>query len=379
MGREQGIDRVRRLASSGLLPLAITLAVVSNYFVYATLESVNWDWRRTYAADFLVMWRGAREPLSTLYTDMAGLPFAYPPTTLLLLKPLALLPFELAILAFVAVSLAAAWWAFRRDVGARPFVAAMLAPAGLVTLLSGQLGLFIAALMMAALTAESPARRGALFAVAACIKPQLLVAVPIALLASRDYRALGAALVTGTAGGLLSMVLFGPGLWLTWLGSIDDFYAVFHGLGLASHGAGLAGFAARYGLPPGIYALGVPLALASVWVTFRYLEDARLRLVSLACGAVLVSPYLVFYDLVGAALVASWILFKRPGMLLLSVPAAILFSGLEEALAVVWFAVALPLLALRGRPVRQAPEAPSTRGEALPEAMLPPTGSPARL
>lgn len=375
---EQGIDRVRRLASSGLLPLAIALAVVSNFYVYRTLESVHWDWRRTYAADFLVMWRGAREPLSTLYTDMVGLPFAYPPTTLLLLKPLALLPFEAAILAFVALSLAAAWWAFRRPVGKWPFFAAMLAPAGLVTLLSGQLGLFIASLMMAALMATSPTRRGALFAVAACIKPQLLVAVPIALLASRDYRALGAALVTGTAGGLLSMALFGPTLWLTWLASIDDFYAVFHGLGLASHGAGLAGFAARYGLPPAIHVLGVPLALASVWITFRHLEEARLRLVSLACGAVLLSPYLVFYDLVGVAIVASWVLFKRPGMLLLSVPAVILFSGLEEALAVVWFALALPLLALRGRGTTRAPEACGTRSD-LPQTASPTTGAPAPL
>lgn len=153
-------------------------------------------------------------------------PYLNPPFFLLLLWPLKSLPYSAAIAVWYAAQLALWLWVMnRKDVRAlwphwsaqkyylaKSFVFAL--PFILNTVLSGQIGLLLAALFILGLglLKEKPFAAGLVFSLLA-VKPQLLPAVGILLLFGRHGSALFSYLAGVAALVILSTAIWGMGVW----------------------------------------------------------------------------------------------------------------------------------------------------------------------
>ena len=160
---------------------------------------------------------------------LQSLPYAYPPPYLFLVLPLA--PFSLwhaAILwtlasvgAYLVALLhgRAAWGSWRLW----PVLLATIGPATIICIAYGQNGLLIAALLIGGLRLlpTRPGWAGMLLAMA-CVKPQMAALLPVALLAGQQWRAIGAATITGLALVLASAAWIGPQAWLGWFDAIQS-------------------------------------------------------------------------------------------------------------------------------------------------------------
>ncbi|WP_297371810.1 glycosyltransferase family 87 protein [Acidocella sp.] len=145
--------------------------------------------------------------------------FPYPPPILLLASIISHLPFEAGFLAWTIawIVLAAGLW---RWAGLSWLVigASLLSPAALWNTMLGQLGLIGGALLVAGLMRgnELPGLAGALLGLLAC-KPQTGILVPAALGGQHSWRGVGGfALVCGLLVAM-TVVAFGPSIWLAYL------------------------------------------------------------------------------------------------------------------------------------------------------------------
>jgi len=290
--------------------------------------------------DFLAIWNGGRvavaEParlydfqyLSALQgiaaSDDVLRPYINPPSALLLFAPLGLLPFKLAYLVLMALSLAvlaiagvrirALWWQ-------------VLLPTVAFTIFCGQLSLLIAGLVVLGLSFRArPALAGLMFAIAASIKPQLLVLLPIALAAQGQWRTI---LFTG-AGGLLicaaSASLFGLQTWLDWFAALPRFNAVVAQQGLLDTAITPYAKLTALGVNGAWAWLLAPVAVWAVWSAFR--RDAwSAQLIALLGGALLISPYAMNYELaLLAPAVAAYVARTEDKRWLLYAVAAALYA-----------------------------------------------------
>jgi Glycosyltransferase family 87 len=297
------------------------------FYFLAVCALLALDWHNTFAPrivtpDFSVFWAAARLALerpNLIYNDTAvtlkqvsaiGLtdgirPWAYPPTALLPLLPFGALPYVTAWVLFAVSSFTLFLVATRSLFERRKLLSlalVALAQPVIFAALNGQMILIVAAMVITALRIlpAAPLRAGILFGVAATLKPQLLVFAPLAMLADRQYRALGASLCAG-AGMILLSLLLGPERWIEWLAALSRF----------KHTVADLGILARNITPTGIlWFLGVTgsaqlianllFGLCGgwiVWRAFRSSRDLPTRLVALAGGALFAAPYAMNYDL----------------------------------------------------------------------------------
>jgi hypothetical protein len=264
--------------------------------------------------DFLPLWTGARADPARLYdfgyvTDLQSWlyadkvrPFVYPPSALLLFKPLALLPFWPAYIALVALSGALFLWTGTK-LGADGRLLIAATPLLLVAM-AGQVTFLVGALVMAAVMARGrPLLSGLLFGLAGAIKPPLLVLLPLALIVEGNWRTFLATGATALACGLLSLP-FGAS-WPDWLAALPKFSQ------LVANDPGLVATTltpyAQWGAWS--YLFSVPAALAAVWLAFRRGDPAQ-RLLALLGGALLVSPYAMNYAI--ALVIPAVLALKRP-------------------------------------------------------------------
>jgi hypothetical protein len=135
----------------------------------------------------------------------------YPPTFLLAVLPLGLVPYVAAFAAFSAGSVAL-WAALVRRIAPDPryWIVAAAMPAGLINFFHGQNGFLTAALAGFALLLlkTNPIAAGVLIGLLA-IKPHLAILFPVALVASRNWRAFAAAAVATVAFTAASIAAFG--------------------------------------------------------------------------------------------------------------------------------------------------------------------------
>lgn len=302
-----------------------------------------------------------------------ALPFLYPPPLLLITAPLGALPYAAAfqawtvagLLAYVAavLSVSRSWTAL---------ALALAAPGVTASLSIGQNGLFTAALLGAglALLDRRPLAAGALLG-ALCIKPQLVVLVPVALLAGGRWRALAAAAAAGLLLAAAAALLLGPQTYPAFLKAGVRARADLAGAGAVgwnkvqtvyglARGAGVGAGAA--GLMQGAATLAAAAAVGGLW---RTRAPPALKAAGLVAAAPLATPYAFMYD---AALLGPGVAFVfadlrrrggvRPAELLLLaaatlVPAAYFFVGAA------WLPFACLALAaavgLRLRPAEAAP------------------------
>jgi hypothetical protein len=262
-------------------------------------------------ADFSCLWAGARVALSDpariydfrFVTAYQGWPlgpqirpFIYPPSALLLLLPVGLLPLSAAYTAFTTATGALFFGASQRA-GAPWWV--VLFPVVTLVAACGQVTFLVAALVLFGLVLRNrQVLAGVLFAIAAAIKPQLLVLLPLGLLADRRWITLAAAAVTGLALCGLSAALWGWRIWFEWFGAVQRFQQEVVPAIPGLRESELTPFAVLElnGVPGALVFLLAPAALLIVWRTFRATDDALVRASAALGCALLISPYAMPYD-----------------------------------------------------------------------------------
>jgi hypothetical protein len=240
--------------------------------------------------------------------------FAYPPTTLLLCLPLAAFGFFAAYVAWLAAGTLACFVLLRRTLDARlALLASFAPPAAFMNAISGQNGQFSAALLAGGvlLLEQNPLLAGGLFG-AMVFKPHLALLVPVALAAGGYWRAFAAAAGTALVCILLSILLFGPGIW-------SDFahnapinarlmeYGVnfWHRMPTVFSAARLAGLttSAAYGLQI-VSCVGAAILVAWIW---RRATVPALRGAALIVAVFLATPYAWDYDMISLTFAAAWL------------------------------------------------------------------------
>ena len=226
-------------------------------------------------------------------------PFVYPPSALLLVAPVALLPFGLSLWLVALASLAWLAWSSRK-IGSDPWLL-LLAPPVAIAAIVGQTSLFVIGLVVLAVSMLEKGERkaGVLLAVAALIKPTLLVLAPIGLVAGRHWIALGTALLTGLAGIALSLLLFGFQPWLDWVQALPRFQQLFADYPpLVRNAVSPYAAAVRLGVESqAVIVVGAVVAASFVWLAFSRPSSAATRSAVLMGGALLLTPYAMNYEL----------------------------------------------------------------------------------
>lgn len=233
------------------------------------------------------------------------LPFVYPPTYLLLVSPLALVPYfsALALWLFVPLLFLLVTMGRRIDIPPVALLLAVTAPAVGQALFAGQNGLLFAALLTGGLLLHDrrPALAGILLGLATA-KPQLAVLLFPALIFGRQWIVLLGAAATLAAMIILSTMLFELEAWRVYAtipGQARDWLAAgllplarMPTLYAAARLAGLGDLTAS--LAQVTTGLAVLATVAWVWWRGTAIE---LRAAVLLAGAPLTTPYLYAYDL----------------------------------------------------------------------------------
>lgn len=223
-------------------------------------------------------------------------PYVYPPTALFAFIPFATLPYWLGYGAWVVATYALAAWAGRR-LGAPWWM--VLMPLTALVAYCGQITFLVGGLAAAALTLRRrPILAGVLLGLAATLKPQVLVLLPIALAADRQWKTFAATAATGVLLGLAAVAVWGLDDWFAWLAALPRFHdeVLLTSPALLADAITPYAMLAQAGLPGALAFLLAPLAVAMVWRTFRAPTDAADRLIVLFGAALLVSPYAMPYE-----------------------------------------------------------------------------------
>lgn len=248
--------------------------------------------------------------------------YSYPPVMLMISRPLAFLPYLVALLLWSLAGLAA--FAFMlRLVWPAPaaLLYALAIPATFINLLDGQNGLGTAAILGAGLywLPRRPVVSGALFGVLLACKPQLALLVPLALLAERDWRALGAMIASSVTLALVTLPLYG---WTLWADYRERVAILRHTI--------MENNAGTWRLMPSAFIMARSLSLPVVeayaiqgivtvivsglviWVWHQRDQARPIKNAILILSLLLASPYVQNYDLAIAALVPVWLLMGLP-------------------------------------------------------------------
>jgi hypothetical protein len=322
-----------------LLTMGLSAGLVP---IYRFLGSMVWF--RAYLGDFNVFWGISAIPLEHIYDHHV---FAYPPTALLLIKPFGLMPFWVSLVAWGLAGTLGLLFALRKIVGHSAIALGFATFAAIGVLAGGQISFFIGALVIAGLTSATPRWRGLLLAAAAVIKPQAVLAAPIALIAGRQWRTIGWAIIVSAGLLLVSLAAFGLAPWVRWVEEMPRFhdYLVAHGIDRMD--VGTYGLARSIGLPSWTFLLGMPLGIATSWLVFRLEATPVDRYAAFATSTVLMSPYTLYYDLAGLTFVCVAMLLDRRRSPLIWLASALIVSSAFANLGIILLAAALSAEALQ--------------------------------
>ncbi len=241
---------------------------------------------------------------------------SYPPTFFLILAPLALLPYRSAFITWDVVTLLSCVSVVYLIVQRRAAIAlALAAPFTAWNFIAAQNGFLTASLLGASLLFldRRPVLAGA-FIGCLTYKPQFGILFPIALVASRQWRAIASAGVTVALLAAGSITLFGTELWagfphgLTAQGELNL---------LAGPDSNWGYLQSPYGLirslhgPPrlawlvqGLVTLG---GASIVWMMWRSEVGYELKAAILSAAALLATPYAFAYDMAAIVIPAAFL------------------------------------------------------------------------
>lgn len=315
MARYELYSRPMSLISATPLRQRLTtpvLLIVLLGFALLSVETLRLLKLQPAGVDFAGMWAGGKAALTDIrklydfhyVSELQGWPlgpgrlrpYAYPPSALLLLTPFALAPWSISYVVWTLVTGAFFVWAGIKAGAPKWFP---LIPWVTFAAFCGQATFLLGGLVMSGLAlTSSPILAGVLFGCAAVVKPQLLMLLPLALIAEGRWKTIVATGVTGLAICLLSVVVFGLQPWFEWFGALSRFeYLVSHARLLVANA--ITPYAAlTYWHKSGSWALLLaPVAALWVWLTFRRGGDLADKLIALFGGAFLISPYAMNYEL----------------------------------------------------------------------------------
>jgi len=225
-------------------------------FVLAAYLTTMWSSYRDHVAagspppfgDFLAIWSYGKiaslHPATELYdfvtlharqvalgmVPKAENPFPYPPTFILVLWPLSLVPYPVAWLVWTGGTFALFLWAVAATCSRSMvcLLAAAIAPVSMIALDSGQSGFLAAALIIGGirLAPSRPIVAGILIGLLS-YKPQLGFLVPIALGCAGLWGAFGVACVTVVVLAAIATVAFGGAVWPAWLTMLPAYAKMF--------------------------------------------------------------------------------------------------------------------------------------------------------
>lgn len=243
-----------------------------------------------------------------------GWPWFYPPPFLLLVTPLALLPYVVALGVFIATTGTVFWLTLRRAIGRTGAGWLIAAFPGLwICAAQGQNGLLTAALAAGSVLSlrRRPALAGVLLGLL-IIKPHLAVMFAVALVAARAWRTLLVAAATALAALGISELALGHGSIAAWLASVPaasaatetgalpwakmpSTFAMLRLLGASTEWAYVG------------WAIVAVAAAVAVWIVWRRSESVCLRGAVLMTATFLANPHIHDYDLAWLAFPIAWL------------------------------------------------------------------------
>jgi alpha-1,2-mannosyltransferase len=298
--------------------------------------------------------------------------YPFPPFALLLMLPLAAVPFVPALMLWVAAGVGASFALLRRLIDGRmAALAVVAAPPAFVNLFYWENGHITAALLAGGLMAlgRRPGLAGICFGCLA-YKPQMAILLPFALAAGRCWRALGAAAATILLLSLASLAVFGAAAWTQWLAHTALNRA------MLEQGAAFWPFRPTVFAAARVVGASVPVAylaqlpssaaaLAATLFVWRRSGPFAIKAAVVIVATLLATPYAWDYDAVASVFAAAWLGREalRSGLLpwdriailgLLAWPAAAIpaarLLGLPLAPLLLWLALAV--LVRRALPAR---------------------------
>jgi hypothetical protein len=247
-------------------------------------------------------------------------PWNYPPSSLLIVYPLALLPYLVSLAVWISLGLlgylAALWRIFPKPL---TLWVGLAFPAVFWTVTHGQTsflttGLFCWGLLQ---LPRRPVLAGILFG-ALTFKPHLGLLLPVALVAGRHWRAVVAAALTALLSAAASVALFGTGVWADFLASTSETRSMLEsGMHFGHYYKTQSVFAAARLLGvsmPVAYSLQALVALgaagAVIWVWRRPTGDPIMKNAALMAATPLSTAFIFDYDLMLLAPAIAWLARK---------------------------------------------------------------------
>jgi glycosyl transferase family 87 len=252
---------------------------------------------------------------SATYRGVGYAGFHYPPTYLLIVLPLATMPYAWALLLWAVATLAlyvAVILVIEHDRDA--IWLALAFPGVFVNLTCGQNGFITLVLLGGGLLAldSRPILSGILFGLMT-YKPQYAVLIPLFLIVTGRWRVLWISGATALIFAGLSLLVFGLGTWHAFFGSIAFTRVVVLEQGGSGFGKLQSAFAAMrlWGTSvPSAYFVQAVIAIAAVlallWIC-KHSVNFEIQATALVIGVMLMSPYMMDYDLVMLALPIAWL------------------------------------------------------------------------
>lgn len=305
----------------GTILCAVLTGVFASYLILFLYVTVTRETPYPFG-DFVALWSYAKITLShpaALLYDFAGLhaaqvalgmdptksaPFPYPPQVVLMLAPLGLFSYNIALIVWLAGTFAL--YAAAMLMGSRlaPALAlvTLLAPTTAITIVSGQSGFLTAALLIGGLRLidRNPVWSGVLFGLLT-YKPQFGILVPFALVAAGQWRCIASACATAAVLVIVTSAVLGWTIWLSWIEALPVYQEWFsrQTVGSTFTTTVLANMQAL-GAPAVVAQLAqgsaAVLAVFTVWTCFRR-GPRDLAIPFLLVCTCLATPHAIVYDL----------------------------------------------------------------------------------
>jgi hypothetical protein len=306
------LSLAKRLSWARLLLLLVTMLVavaISRHIIFNQGPLAQ-------GVDFSVFKRASSDPVALVYRNPP--PFAYPPTALIIMKPLTVLGY------WFWIGLSAVTFAISAIVlSGRNATLSFLSPPAVKCLVHGQVAMLLAGLQYIGLIVP-PFLGGILWGIAASVKPQLLLFAPLALLVRRDWLMLAGMSIGCLLMVSASLIFLDPALWAGWFDALINFNQIVQ-RGEMIRTIAPASAAVSAGLPPLPFVIaGLVIGTAAILTSAP--EAQGVHLVALVTAASLVSsPYAHIYDAV--ALIPACVALMMRGRWIYAVPAGLIFMG----------------------------------------------------
>ena len=272
---------------ANLFAIALTTVLAGLHAWWVTTQS---------RADFGTLWAALQsaEPYGPVN-------FPYPPSSLPIFQPFALLDFAPAMILWVSLSACA----LAISTGSRWVPLLLLAPPVLWALPSGQTSVLMGALIFGGLRLlRKPVAAGFMFGLVLTVKPQLMTVLLAGLLLSGHWRILFCTGATFAAMTVLSGAIFGFGQWLSWFDVLSRF-TEFHETNAAYRRNEIA-----FGIP---WPLRIAALIAGAILVAKAIErrDA-VELIVIAVGfALIASPHAMGYEFAVVSPAFIWLIARR--------------------------------------------------------------------